>query len=270
MKENNKGITLVALTITIIIIIILSSIAVSMIDGNNGVIKETIESKQIAESESIKEKIEIAYMASKIVGTNKIDYEILNRKLNEIGYNGKYISQVPIAIEINENNYIVGNIEPDDSINIALVDNSKPLSTLKGDANLDGIISTRDCMLILQYAAGYQTVITQQGIENSDTDEDGKTNAGDSIVILRISYGLDVITGVNTFSVGDEITLKAYKNNTSYEGDTLENIAWTSSNGTIATVSSKGKVKFKKAGKVKIKAYSSAVDLEDTLVLYVE
>ena len=42
IKENNKGITLVALVITIIIIIILAVVAISFAFGDNGLIKRAI------------------------------------------------------------------------------------------------------------------------------------------------------------------------------------------------------------------------------------
>lgn len=38
MKKNNKGITLVSLIVTIIIILIIAGIAVSMIGGENGIL----------------------------------------------------------------------------------------------------------------------------------------------------------------------------------------------------------------------------------------
>ena len=47
MKENNqKGITLIALVITIIVILILASISIAMLTSNNGMIEKSVEAKQ--------------------------------------------------------------------------------------------------------------------------------------------------------------------------------------------------------------------------------
>ncbi len=48
-KRKNKGITLVALVITIIIIIILSTIAINFTFGENGLITRAEQAKELAE-----------------------------------------------------------------------------------------------------------------------------------------------------------------------------------------------------------------------------
>ena len=56
MKE--RGVTLIALVVTIVVLLILASIGIGAITSDNGVIKQSNETKQSAERESIIEKIE--------------------------------------------------------------------------------------------------------------------------------------------------------------------------------------------------------------------
>ena len=54
-ETKNSGITLMALVITIIILLILASISLSMLAGNNGVINHTISAKEKSEISDEKE-----------------------------------------------------------------------------------------------------------------------------------------------------------------------------------------------------------------------
>ena len=45
MMKEKKGITLVALVITIIVLLILAGVAISALSGENGILKRTIDAK---------------------------------------------------------------------------------------------------------------------------------------------------------------------------------------------------------------------------------
>ena len=45
--SNEKGITLVTLVVTIIIILILAGITIAMLTGDNGIIKKSLESRDV-------------------------------------------------------------------------------------------------------------------------------------------------------------------------------------------------------------------------------
>lgn len=55
--KRNKGITLVALVITIIILLILAGITINLVVGNNGIIAKTIQAKQDYEREAVREEV---------------------------------------------------------------------------------------------------------------------------------------------------------------------------------------------------------------------
>ena len=61
MKKNVKGITLIALVVTIVVLLILAGISISMLTGENGIIKRAVEAKEESEKAEEIEAIGIAY-----------------------------------------------------------------------------------------------------------------------------------------------------------------------------------------------------------------
>ncbi len=58
MKQ--KGITLIALVITIIILLILASVTIATLTGENGIITKAMEAKQKTEEAQIDEQLKLA------------------------------------------------------------------------------------------------------------------------------------------------------------------------------------------------------------------
>ena len=73
-KNQNKGITLIALVITIIVLLILAGISISMLSGDNNILKRAGEAKDKTELESLKEEVKIVMsnrtIEKTIAGTN--------------------------------------------------------------------------------------------------------------------------------------------------------------------------------------------------------
>lgn len=57
---RNKGITLIALVITIIILLILAAITIATLTGENGIITKAMEAKQKTEEAQIDEQLKLA------------------------------------------------------------------------------------------------------------------------------------------------------------------------------------------------------------------
>ena len=98
--NKNRGITLVALVVTIIVLLILAGISISMLTGQNGIIKRAAEAKNQTEISQKKEKTDLASM----------------EELIEENINGKNVEQVtdlnPGVLEIEDGNtYVVNSIE---------------------------------------------------------------------------------------------------------------------------------------------------------------
>ena len=61
--KNSKGITLVALVLTIIVLIILAGISIGALVGDNGVLNQAQQAKIKHEDEGAKEQLELAWSA---------------------------------------------------------------------------------------------------------------------------------------------------------------------------------------------------------------
>lgn len=59
--KGKKGITLIALVITIIILLILAGVAIATLTGDNGLLQKTTSSKEKNEEAEIEEQIKLAY-----------------------------------------------------------------------------------------------------------------------------------------------------------------------------------------------------------------
>ena len=89
-RKSDKGITLLALVITIIILLILAGITISAITGNNGIIGNAGKAKEEAEIANEKEIVEKATVQA--MGNNKygnIEEDELQKQLNKESGEGK-------------------------------------------------------------------------------------------------------------------------------------------------------------------------------------
>lgn len=109
MKKNQKGITLISLMVTIIVILILAGISIATFTGNDGVFNQTNNSITSAEKESIIIKIQTEIYKSRL-NNGEINITKLNNYLSKIPklmYNGGNLNEtnkfteLPVEIEVN-------------------------------------------------------------------------------------------------------------------------------------------------------------------------
>ena len=99
-KKNDftKGITLIALVITIIVLLILAGVTIATLTGENGILLKATEASNKTEEENAGEEVKIAVMGS--IGTNgELENEVLKENLSKI----ENISGIPV--EITDNSY---------------------------------------------------------------------------------------------------------------------------------------------------------------------
>ena len=60
MIKNNKGITLIALVITIIVLLILAGVSIAMLTGSNGILTQATNAAKKTDIAGVQEKFEIA------------------------------------------------------------------------------------------------------------------------------------------------------------------------------------------------------------------
>ena len=64
-KETQKGITLIALVITIIVLLILAGVSIAMLTGQNGILTQAQNAKTTTENKSAEEKVKLAVMGAR-------------------------------------------------------------------------------------------------------------------------------------------------------------------------------------------------------------
>lgn len=115
--NKNKGITLIALVITIIVLLILLSVTIASITGENGILSKAQNAKKVTDLESAEEKVKMAIMAAKsndgTLAINNLRTEIEN----EGGTLGDE-ADFPVIATVDENLFIIyqnGEVESEES-----------------------------------------------------------------------------------------------------------------------------------------------------------
>ena len=102
MLKNFKGITLIALVVTIVIMLILSGIAIATLTGKNGILNKATTTKQRTEQATAEERVKIE-VAGSLGEDGKIDKDILNENLRKniegLTYNEKIITEAGVTDE---------------------------------------------------------------------------------------------------------------------------------------------------------------------------
>ena len=102
--KTNKGITLIALVVSIIVLLILSGISINVLAGQNGILNRVIESKEKTEASQTEEAIKVIIMEAATQG--------LKKALNNAGISNDHISGDEIQgwkVEIGDNKYQIYN-----------------------------------------------------------------------------------------------------------------------------------------------------------------
>lgn len=111
--KSNRGITLVALIITIIVLLILTGVTIAILTVDNGLLQKAINAKQANEEASALEKIEVEVAGSygldgKIDVENQLNQNL--KKINGLTYNNneidlndanKKITKLPATVKLN-------------------------------------------------------------------------------------------------------------------------------------------------------------------------
>ena len=81
-NRQEKGITLIALVITIIVLLILAGVAIATLTGDNGILTKAAQAKNATEKANAKERIQIEVMGS-YDQSGKLDANTLISNLNK-------------------------------------------------------------------------------------------------------------------------------------------------------------------------------------------
>ena len=106
-KRGTRGVTLIALVVTIVVLLILAGVAIAMLRGHNGILSEAESTKAVTENKSAEEKVGLAISAAKAKGLGTLEVEKLKEEI-ENNYGGTIAgTNFPITVTIGEQAFIV-------------------------------------------------------------------------------------------------------------------------------------------------------------------
>ncbi len=157
-KDFAKGITLIALVITIIVLLILAGVTIATLVGENGILSKATEASNKTEEKNAEEEVKIAVMGS--IGTNgELENDVLKDNLNKI----ENISGVPE--EITDSSYpLTVTVEGKYSYTINKNGTIGQSITREGIKVGDYVNYTYD-----QKTTGYSLLATQSGYTSNQT-----------------------------------------------------------------------------------------------------
>ena len=174
---KNKGITLISLVVTVIVLLILAGISISMLNGDNGLLKRAGDARDDTVVGQEKEQVELAYVSAAVkkLGAD-VDEEALRIELNSSVGNGKTTvstngdDTLNVYFTDTEHNYTV-----DNNGNVEKYHEPELITVAK--AKLDGTVFTSKVALKDDYN---NRIIIPKGFYIAD---DSGTTVKDGIVI---------------------------------------------------------------------------------------
>ena len=105
--KNNKGVTLIALIITIIVLLILAGIGIRMVVGENGILSRAQEAKTTTAEKAAKEKVDLA-VSGEIARSNYGELTIENLKEEVEKYGGEITgNEFPVTVIMDGKEFVV-------------------------------------------------------------------------------------------------------------------------------------------------------------------
>ena len=99
-KKNARGITLIALVITIIVLLILAAVTISALSGDNGILKRATEAKQKTRRADALEKIQVAVMTATANGVGEANPDDVKAELEKAGATVKTTGELPWEVTL--------------------------------------------------------------------------------------------------------------------------------------------------------------------------
>lgn len=243
MFRREKGITLIALVITIIVLLILAGVSISLVLGNNGVLNQATNAVKANREASVKEEIQLAYAA---VETEYWEAWANNSSLSKADFfeeNNRLKNHIEQATE-NKANIQVTRDGDKFNVTYGVTDNSeKPLSFIVyTDGKIEEVAVTSNVVelisessenvlqLVEQNSAAYDLLnlmksiqVNDQGVLQMGTDDVYDTLGLDGNMVPMISYPSGVeVTREDTCFIAKSYVLKLNDNNESHsEGVTV-------------------------------------------------
>ena len=285
MKQKNKrlekGITLIALVITIIVLLILAGVTISMLTGDNGLLTKAQNAKTQNDKASIKEQIELAVIASRMndnlnarIDTTALETEL--NKINELNIESKgQGDDLPWTVTVKGFKFQIkedGTIEEVNGISLS----ATKLKIVTGETETINATLTEGVTGTITWESSNDSIVT---VNNGTVTAVG--NSG-TVTIKAKCGSYEATCEVTIVQKVTKITLSA-SSTTVKEGSTLqltigtepssgeiEKIEFSSSQESVATVSDSGVVTGVTVGSTTITATGKSSGVIGTINITVE
>ena len=198
IKNSNKGITLIALVLTIIVLLILAAVTISALTGENGIISNATDAKKQTERENDEEQIKLALIgasADTLGGT--ITTTDIQNNLDKSGANAK-VEVNGTGFKVTFNNDTNRVYEVDEDGNVEKLENDGPSGGVqvgvKAEKNttIDGQAGTYKNPTIPK---GFMAVETAQDVTISSDAKWGTENGWNNGLVIQDASGDATTTG---------------------------------------------------------------------------
>ena len=260
-KTKEKGITLIALMVTIIVIIILAGITISAIKGNSGIISKADESKSQTERTEVIEKAKMT-ISNEIVGNGGNELtrselkEILEKYFIEVPEDYKMDTELTTKSEYGNYKIKVSEIYDRDII-IASEEESDDNTTITPSTPSQSQTSS---------STGGNSISSNNSnsgstSNNGNTTSGGSTGSSGTLVNENSTTEIDV-TGIEidrqtaTIDINGENTIQLNSKLTPTNANKNTEVKWTSKKKAVASISKTGLVTGKTVGNSMIMATS--------------
>ena len=246
VKEKNKGITLIALVITVIVLLILAAVTINALSGDNGILKRATEAKQKTRRADALEKIQLAVMTATTNGVGEANPDDVKAELEKVGATVKTTGELPWEVTLDGYMFRINeNLSIDEISGVGI--SKKELKLLNGASETltatvtEGVTGTikweSSNPSVATVENGKVTAVGTSGIATITVKVDG-TDYSDTCTV-SIVQKVTAITAEN-LTVGKNGTGKI-KVTTTPSG-LVEDLTYTSGATNIATVAQDGTV----------------------------
>lgn len=225
-EKTNRGITLIALVITIIVLLILAGVSIATLTGENGILKKASTSKIETEKATAKEKVQMAVMGS-FDNTGKLDYTELKTNLDNVEGIDKNtvpnpITELPITVVVDGYSFI---IDEKGRVELAgprpIIDESSIKITLKEGENIPTEGVDEGTELKITFTAS----IEDGSITNATpgTVQNGQITYITTGTEKEVTFKIIGKVGIDTYETTYTVSLIGYYKKTEFKTEDIKN-----------------------------------------------
>ena len=189
--KNEKGITLIALVVTIVVMLILATVSIAMLLGRDSLVENAGIAKENTEKAELKEQIQIAIvnaMAKDAQGeltTSNLKTELENQGFTVTSINEtNYLEQEGIFVDFSDGKQFAISNEGAKVTEIKASGDGQE-SNVEFDVNFDGVLDEIDLLMVRRYLLKVM-VFTPEQIEIADCNDNGDVDTSDLIELRRV------------------------------------------------------------------------------------